>query len=178
MKIVIIRHGEVNMNWEKSYDTVTFDEACKNYDISSIKLIDKKIEMGTKHKIYISKLSRTRETALQLFGDKVFFESELFNEVPLKSFINTKKKLPLTVWNVMGRIQWMIGNKRQAEIKKQTVKRAKQAVLMLEQDNMDCYIVTHGFFVRTLLHELVERGFKINKNKIRFNNLEEITAYK
>lgn len=37
---------------------------------------------------------------------------------------------------------------------------------------------THGFFARTLLHELVERGFKINKNKIRMNNLEEITAYK
>ena len=39
-------------------------------------------------------------------------------------------------------------------------------------------VVSYVFFSRILLHELVERGFKINKNKIRMNNLEEITAYK
>lgn len=52
---------------------------------------------------------------------------------------------------------------------------------------MKIVIIRHGevnmnfyswIFSRTLLHELVERGFKINKNKIRMNNLEEITAYK
>lgn len=178
MKIVLIRHAEVSMKWEKSYNTVTFDEACRNYDISPIKQINKKCADRTRHKIYISELSRTRETALQLFGDDIFYKSELFNEVPLKSFMDIKRNLPLIIWNIMGRMQWLAGTKRQNEVKRQTVERARKAALMLEQENVDCYVVTHGFFMRTLLQELVKRGFKINKKKFKVNNLEEIIAYK
>lgn len=157
---------------------MAFDEACKKYDVSPIKQINKKCAAGTKHKIYISEFSRTRETALQLFGEDIFYKSELFNEVSLKSFMDTKRNLPLIIWNIMGRIQWLAGSKRQTEVKRQTVERARKAVLMLEQENVDCYVITHGFFMRTLLQELVKRGFKINKKKIRVNNLEEIIAYK
>lgn len=178
MKIHIIRHGEVDMTWKKYYNSVSFDKACSTYDISTIKLSDIKYKNTNNEKIYISGLSRTNETALMIFGNKTFYKSELFNEVPLKSFMDTKSNLPLTVWNVIGRIQWLIGSKRQIETKLKTIKRANKAINMLEQENKDCYVVTHGFFAKILIKQLIKRGFKINKKTLMMNNLDEIIAYK
>ncbi len=48
----------------------------------------------------------------------------------------------------------------------------------LMQRNRDCVIVTHGFFVRTLMKELKRYGFVINKNKLIFANLERVIATK
>lgn len=173
MKIVVIRHAKVNMKWERRYNSVGFDEACKKYDNSPIDTIDKKYNVEGNSIIYISGLSRTRETALKLFGKKKFYKSELLNEVPIRSYKDTNKKIPLAIWNVMGRVQWFLDNARQIETRAQTRKRAEKAASMIEKNNKDCYIVTHGMFMRTFLHELEKRGFTINKRRIIVDNLEE-----
>ena len=104
MKITIIRHGKVDMKWKKWYTCEQFDKDCSNYDSSPICLIDEKIENNIEDDIYISTLKRSRETAERLFGEKEFIETELLNEVPLKSCLNCKMSLPLWFWNIFGRV--------------------------------------------------------------------------
>lgn len=178
MKIVIIRHGKVDMEWERYYDSVSFDKACSTYDIRPIRLSDTRYENKNTHKIYTSYLSRTNETACMLFGDNVFYKSELFNEVPLRSFIDTKRNLPLIVWNVIGRLQWLFDNRRQIETRSQTIERAEKAIDMLEKENTDCIVVTHACFANTFFKQLRKRGYRIDKRTFRMNNLERVTAYK
>lgn len=178
MKIVIIRHGKVDMEWDRYYDSVSFDKACSIYDISPIRLSNTRYENKNNDKIYISGLSRTSETARMLFGDNDFYKSELLNEVPLRSFTDTIRKLPLIIWNVIGRLQWLFNNKRQPETRSQTIDRAEKAISMLEKENADCIVVTHACFANTFTKQLKKRGNKIDKRKFRMNNLERVTAYK
>lgn len=181
MKIVIIRHGKVDMEWKAKYDSVGFDEACRNYDTSPIKSIDGESELINKYKgykVYISELPRTEETAKQLFGEGIFNKSGLFNEVAIKSFKDTKRKLSTLLWNVMGRAQWMVNSKRQPETITDTMERARKAIMMLEKENKDCCVISHGCFMRVFLLELRRRGYHIKNIGIIINNLEEFIAYK
>ena len=36
MKIIIIRHGKVNYNWNKWYNSEGFDQVCREYDEAPI----------------------------------------------------------------------------------------------------------------------------------------------
>ena len=178
MKITIIRHGKVNMKWKSWYTSEQFDKDCSNYDISPICLIDEEIENDIQDEIYISTLKRSQETAERLFGKKEFIKTELLNEVPLKSGFDCNKSLPLWFWNIVGRVQWLLGNNRQLEGKRVTKKRADQLVEKLLQQNKDCILISHGFYMGTLVKEFKQYGFKIDKNKLGFSNLERIIAEK
>lgn len=178
MKITIIRHGKVDMKWKQWYTSEQFDKDCSNYDSFPICLIDEKMENGIEDNIYISTLKRSRETAERLFSEKKFIETELLNEVPLKSCLDCKSALPLWFWNIFGRVQWMLGSNRQLERKTETKKRADRLIEKLLQENKNCILISHGFYMRTLVRELKQYGFTINKNKFRFSNLERIVAEK
>lgn len=177
MKITLIRHGKVNMRWKKWYTSKQFDEDCANYDDASIVPVDVKADSSTAT-VYISTLKRSRETAEQLFGKKAFVETKLLNEVPLKSFCDCGIWLPLWIWNVGGRLQWLWQSKRQVEGQVATQKRAKKLIKKLLEENQDCVLISHGFFMRTLLKELKKQGFTVAKNKMGFANLEKIIAIK
>ena len=82
--------------------------------------------------------------------------------------------MPLGVWNFLGRLQWLIGNKRQPEVRKQTSKRAEQFANMIIERNEDCAIVTHGFFMHTLIRIMKNAGFKADKERVNYRNGEVI----
>lgn len=176
MKITIIRHGKVDMQWKKWYTSRQFDMACTDYDTFPLYPMDINIENDISDDIYVSTLRRSKETAEKLFGRKEFIETELLNEVPLKSFCDCKILLPLCIWNIIGRVQWLLQNNRQIERKQDTEKRANELIEMLQQKNRDCVLVSHGFFMRTLIKELKEHDFVIDKEKLSFSNLEKIIA--
>ena len=179
MKIIIFRHEKVDMIWDKSYNSTTYDVACKNYDKCGIVSDKRDIKIDTDKTIYISKLSRTYETASKLFGKADFIKTALLNEVPLKSFKDTEKMYPLWIWNFLGRLQWFLQNERQDEVRRKTQVRAKEMVDLLEKKNEDCYIVSHGFYMRTLVKELKKQGYKIKRNRLfGISNLEQIVAIK
>ncbi len=180
MKIYIIRHEKVDMEWHKKYNSVSYDEDCNKYDISPV-ITDKreKIKVSNDVTIYISALSRTYETACKLFDRRDFIRTPLISEVPLKSFKDTTKEYPTWLWNIRGRLQWLNNNKRQDETKVETIKRANDMIKQIEQANKDCYLVTHGFFMRTLIKELEKNGYNIiRNNKHRISNLDIIMAEK
>ena len=104
MKIMIIRHGKVDMEWPKKCTSVEFDAACVKYDVSDIVKMQSDFPNIESGKIYVSPLSRTHNTAKKLFPNEKFFELQDIIEVPLKSIINTDKSRPLWQWNIMERM--------------------------------------------------------------------------
>lgn len=180
MRIIIIRHEKVDMGWDKKYNSVAYDLACDKYDRCSI-VPERKanFEIGEIKTIYISELLRTYETACKIFGKINFLKTPLLNEVPLKSFKDTEHMYPLWLWNLMGRLQWFIQNKRQVEGKKETIVRASQMIDLLEKNQDDCCVITHGFYMRTFIKELKTHGYKIERsNLLGISNLDKIIAIK
>ena len=178
MRIVVIRHAEVDFCWSKKCSSDRFDSECSEYDKAPIKKEMYKIPRIKYQRIYISRLSRSRDTAEKLFPDDKYTESRLISEVPLRSSFDTEKKMPLWFWNATGRFQWLINSTRQIEGRRQTKKRARRFVTVISNENKNCAIVTHGFFMHTLLQELKKAGFRINNYSFKYKNGEAIIAEK
>ena len=178
MKIVIIRHGKVDFKWKKFSTSEQFIEDCKRYDETPILPMAFDIPEIDYQNIYISTLQRSRATASQLFGEKDFISTKLLNEVPLSASIVSNIKLPLMFWNFSGRLQWLFNSHLQKEGRRQTIYRAKQFIEMMMGKDKDCIIVTHGFFMHTLISAMKKNAFKISRTRLSYSNGEYIIAEK
>lgn len=192
MRVTIIRHGLVDHIWKKSCTSAEFDEECRLYDEAPIiitedsKWISEAKSALTKSgqlsnnilKIYISTLVRTRLTAETLFGQRSFVKSDLIHEVPMRSAFDSKKRIPLWFWYVSVRLQWLCGSSRQPETMRQTKERAQRFVDEIIQRDEDCIIVTHGFFMRTLMAVMKRYGFKVDNMPLYYKNGETIVMKK
>ena len=178
MRVVIIRHAEVNFRWSRRCTSEKFDAECRKYDHSPIRNVTYSIPQIAYQRIYVSELSRSRDTAGMLFPEGKYYESGLINEVPLNSSFDTKRNMPLLFWNVTGRLQWLMNCSRQAEGRRQTRERAKKFAELISKDNMDAAVVTHGFFMHTLLREMKKAGFRIESSSVKFKNGECVIAEK
>ena len=125
-------------------------------------------------KIYISTLDRSNQMAKMMYGEGAFCRTKLINEVPLKSAFDTMIKLPTCFWNILGRLQWLANSSRQPEPRSQTVKRADRFTQDIVERNEDCVVVTHGFFMHTLISVKKRRGFNCDKTSARYKNGEAI----
>lgn len=112
MKIYLIRHAKVDIIWPKNCNSLEFDNACRAYDKAGITDIGKATIKADFNKIYVSSLYRSRETARRLFPNKEYYKIDV-EEVLLISFTGSSFRLPLIMWNVMGRLQWFFNIKRQ-----------------------------------------------------------------
>ena len=178
MKVVIIRHAEVDYCWSRRCTSEMFDSACRKYDLSPIKNVTYSIPQTVYQKIYVSELSRSKDTAKILFPNEEYFESQLINEVPLKSSFDTKMNMPLWFWNLTGRLQWFVNSRRQDEGHGKTRERAKEFVVMISNDDMDVAVVTHGFYMHFLLQEMKKAGFRMTGSSVKFKNGEYVIAEK
>lgn len=175
MKICLIRHAKVNMNWPRICNSVEFDNACKDYDLADIFKVNAVNVDSEYSRIYVSSMYRSKETARGLFPDSVYCEIDA-EEVPLKSFVDCSIKMPLWIWNMMGRLQWYFNGSRQKERRVDTVERCKKIIRELESKNEDCIVVTHGFFMRLLIKCLKLQGYHVSNNKMGISNLHFIYA--
>lgn len=176
MQAIIIRHGKVDFKWRNWSTSEQFDMHCRKYDKASVKPFLVEIPKNTSKRIYISSLSRSRETAIQIFGEQDFIVTKLIDEVPLHSSVVSKVKLPLLFWNISGRLQWLFNSHCQQECRKDTIYRAEQFVKILLQNEENCTIITHGFFMHILIDSLKKNGFFISNAKLQYSNGEYITA--
>ena len=175
-KIYIVRHGRVDFRWRSWCNSEEFDSDGEAYDRSPLTDDKYSIPGLADGKIYISTLPRTKDTALMLFGQKEFIVSELIHEVPLRSGFDTKLKLPRWFWYVLGRLQWYMNNSRQPETRKYSRERAGRFIELICNDDIDCTVVTHGFFMHTLLSEMKKAGFSVPKTHAKYRNGECIVA--
>lgn len=177
MTITLIRHAKVKLIWKKKCTSAEFDEDCRLYDIAPVEEMTDAPELKAE-KVFISGLDRTLQTAKQLFGDRDFMKSDKINEVPLRSAFDTGLHLPLWFWNFSGRLQWFFNSRRQLESKNQTRKRAEEFVKELMASGDDCTLVTHGFFMHTLMAVMNQNGFKEDKSSLHYKNGEMIILRK
>ena len=178
MRVVIIRHAEVDFCWSRRCTSDMFDSECRKYDCSPIKNVPYSIPQTVYQKIYVSELSRSQDTAKILFPNEEYFESRLINEVPLKSSFDTKMNMPIWFWNLVGRLQWFINSRRQAETREQTRERAKGFVKLIRNNDIDVAVVTHGFYMHSLLQEMKKAGFRMTGSSVKFKNGEYVIAEK
>ena len=68
--------------------------------------------------------------------------------IPKHRIMDTKKRLPLWIWNVLGRLQCYMGSARQLENRKDTIQRANKTIDLFESEKGDCVLVTHVFLWR------------------------------
>lgn len=177
MKICLIRHAKVNKEWPGMCNSEEFDKACIEYDeadIIEVKATDIDVDY---ERVYVSSMYRSRETARRLFPDKGYYETEV-EEVPLASFVNCSFRMPLWIWNLMGRLQWATNSNRQKEKRSDTVQRCRRVIGELEARNENCIIVTHGFFMREFLKCLKKQGYSVSNNRIGISNLQFIYVEK
>ena len=159
MKILLIRHGRVAMEWKKSYTPEAYDEACRQYDESDIVPVEHPQDTGDYDRIYVSGLRRSIRTAEQMFPsapESMITGTPLLNEVPLRAFSDDDKIRPKWVYDVIGRLQWFAG-KRQEETRSETIKRADELIGILEKNNENAILVTHGFFMNVLVRRRKRR---------------------
>ena len=168
MKVIIMRHSKVKYIWKKWYTSDEFDKACKEYDRSFVEHTEQDFPYFNHKNIYISTLSRSRETAISIFGQTHLRQTELIDEVPLRSAFDSKIRLPLWFWNLAGRIQWFFNIERQIEGRFNTKKRAKSFVNILCRDGEDAIVITHGFFMHTLLNAFKDKGFRYDKSNVHY----------
>lgn len=167
------------MKWPKKCSSGDFDMACAEYDRSDLENINITPLDEQTDRIYVSMLSRSVNTAKSLFPNKEYYEMPEIGEVPLKSFMDTKKRLPLWMWNVLGRVQWYIGSTRQLEQRNSTIQRANKVIDLCESEKEDCMLITHGFFMKTLTDVLKSRGYLLSgNNQLKIENLQVIRAEK
>ena len=95
MKVIIMRHSKVKYIWGKWYTSDEFDKACKEYDRSFVERTEPNFPDFNHKNIYISKLSRSKETAISIFGKGDFRQTGLIDEVPLRSAFDSKIRLLL-----------------------------------------------------------------------------------
>ena len=90
MKVIIMRHSRVKYIWKKWYTSDEFDKACKEYDRSFVEYTEQDFPYFNHQNIYISTLSRSRETAISIFRQTHLRQTELIDEVPLRSAFDSK----------------------------------------------------------------------------------------
>jgi broad specificity phosphatase PhoE len=174
MKITFIRHSKVLFNWEKLYNTNTFELACQAYDFSPVQ---RGKEMNNEGQcVYISNLTRTEATAKNLFKEETkVIKTDLLNEIPIKAFTDTKLHLPTLVWMVLGRLQWYFNFSTQPETRKNSKERINKFLDYILGKQQDCIVIGHGFYFTQLVSEMKNRGIVGNMKK-RLKN-EELRSF-
>lgn len=177
MKIVVIRHGKVEYTWSRWCTSEEFDKACMAYDRAPVRHSAYPVPAVGSDNVFISSLPRSRETAAALYSSSSR-QTAWADEVPMRSGFDTKIKLPVWFWNLSGRLQWFFNSPRQAEGRRGTQARARNMVDLLCREGADAAIVTHGFYMITLLREMKHAGFRISKSHLNYQNGEYVIAEK
>lgn len=179
MKILLIASGKAAMPKEKQYTSAEFEEISQralDYDIET-----EKVERISSHgrPVYISSAKKAALTAELLFTDAEMIEEPLLNEVPVRAYKDTEKKLPFWCWQLMASIQRFFGNSRQPETKAQAKVRANKLLDLLETKNQDCILISHPIYIKILLNRFSARGYCITgRNTVRITPLNRLLITK
>ena len=116
-------------------------------------------------KCYCSDLTRAIKTAESIYNKNLQM-TELLREVVMYPMRKSEFKIPSVIWSISSRFAWKINHKSQLETINDTKKRAKIFLQQLGMNKSESIlIVSHGFFLLTLVKELKMLGFKGNVPK-------------
>ena len=179
MKVLLIASGKAAMTWEKQYTSSEFEEASQRALDCEIEEAQTECISSHGRPVYVSSAKNAALTADLLFTDAEMTEEPLLNEVPVRAYKDTEKKLPLWCWQLMASIQYFLGNSRQPETKSQAKVRADKLLDQLEAKNQDCILISHPIFIKILLNRFSARGYCITgRNTVRIAPLSRLLITK
>jgi broad specificity phosphatase PhoE len=153
--IYFLRHFKVKDNSKSWLNSEEFNQWVKSYDTFELEynsvVLPKNID-----KIYVSSQNRAIKSAD--FLNLNYKINDLLVEVPIKSFIYTRFKLPKWLWLFVGRLAWFF-NLKQLETKEETNERIENFIQNLDM-NSNILIISHGFFMILLLKKLKKIGYR------------------
>jgi broad specificity phosphatase PhoE len=175
-KIILLRHGEVDIKDYKNISANQFEEWIIEYNNSDIKS-----EFSSKDEIkdllnetdilICSNLKRSIQS-IEIF-DKIPFETnDVFNEAELPFLNWSLLKLDTKVWLIFFRILWFFGYSQNCESFKKTKQRAIKATeILIELSNQEKTIILigHGIMNKLIQKELILQKWNETK-KVKNNN--------
>ena len=179
MKIILIREAEADMHREAACDAAAFASAAAAETNCGIAAEAVRKSDASAYRIYTGTGRVGAETASLLFeptGEVT--RTPLLNDVALRPFCDTKRALPLTLWRTMGRVQWALGSARQAESRRETLRRAGEFLDALEREDRDCVVICGGLILAALKSVLRHRGYCLEGGDLVPRPLERIRATK
>jgi broad specificity phosphatase PhoE len=158
MKIVLIRHFKVGFKWKMFYNSAEYEVDCGGYNSSPV--IKSKVNISSADRLITSTMNRALETSKHIFNRDPDLSDNSLCEVPIKPFTKTRIPLPKLAWDVIGRVQWRLGIKKQPETYAQSRLRVRSFLETLIRKGENVVIVCHGWIIKLLIRELREHGFK------------------
>jgi len=166
-QIVLIRHGEPNLEhdgWRTREEAV---EYIQKYDAAGVKPFDVKpvcTENLDVKKVFHSNLERSRHTAKLTFQDQAeYIEKPEFRELERQiiSFFNIK--MPGDFWSAISRIFWFFGaNDGKVETAREAEERVIGGAEFLAEAATDegiVILVSHGLLNEFLVRQLEREGW-------------------
>ena len=175
-KIILLRHGEVNIKNYKNISANQFEKWIIEYNNSDIEF-----ESSSKNEIrnllnetdilICSNLKRSIQS-IEVF-DKIPFETnDIFNEAELPHSNWNLLKLHPKVWLIFFRILWFFGYSQNCESYKETKQRVKKAtkkLIELSKQNQTIILTGHGIMNKLIQKELILQKWHIIK-KVKNTN--------
>ncbi len=161
MKVGIVRHFRVEgIKHGGLMNSADFEEYIGNYDKAPV--IENKIDIRHEEwaRCYCSDLPRTVKTARSIYKGNIGM-TRLLREVTMYPVRKSALKIPGFFWSVSARIAWRMNNKSQLETINTTAERAREFLRLIDMKQQEnILIVSHGFFLLTLVKELRKLGFR------------------
>jgi broad specificity phosphatase PhoE len=161
MIIGLVRHHPVNFKLKKWSDSNTFNQNMESYNSAGIIPITPDHDFEQWDYCYTSTMKRALKTAKIIYTGQ-FIPTDLLREVPLKAGFQTRLKIPIFLWALVGRLQWLFKAKTQPENREMSTHRAREFIhqhCISHPRSTRILVVSHGFFMTCLRRELLKLGF-------------------
>lgn len=169
-KIVILRHGEVDIKNNEYITSKEFSDWIIQYNDSNIKtdfLEKEKIKyLFNKTDIFICSSLKRSIQSIELLNKKPYEINAIFNEAPLPDFNGKFLKLNPKIWLVLFRLLWLFGYSKNCESYSETKQRAKEAVIRLtdlSKQHKNVILIGHGVMNKLIQKELISNNWRETK---------------
>lgn len=168
--IILLRHGEVDIDNNKRISAYQFKDWIKLYNNANIKYkIPEKNELKTildkADIILASKLKRSIQS-IDLFKKTAYEKNSIFNEAQIPYSAWTTIRLTPKLWLIIFRVLWFFGYSKNSKSFKETKILANEATLKLitlMDSNNYIVLVGHGIMNRLISKVLIKKGWKSRK---------------
>lgn len=159
MKIGLIRHFKVDHSPHYFLDSDGFVNSMHEYDTAPVIKNGLVINSGEWDLCLCSTLPRAKTTAQSIYNGDIEY-TDLLVEVDMKPFTQKQITLPSFFWHIGARLHWYKGKTTQPEVRGKTIKRAENVLdKILGSGRQNILVVSHGFFLRSLVNILTQNGF-------------------
>jgi broad specificity phosphatase PhoE len=132
----------------------------KEYEESDVEEADVDLGGITWQRCYSSTVRRAEFTAEKIYKGELV-KTEDLREIPIYPFFKRNIKIPMVLYPLCIRTAWFFNHKSQLERRMDVEKRVSKVIdRILEDDQENVLVVSHGALMMFMRKELLRRGFK------------------